>query len=133
MSLNTVNIFISHSWSYTDAYDKLIRMLNKHPYFEYKNYSVPKDDPLHTKGNDKELEAAIENQVSKTSVVLILAGVYSSYSKWINKEVKIAKKLGKKIIAVEPFGAERTSLFVKTNADYIVKWNTDSIIKAIRA
>ena len=132
MSLNTKNIFISHSWSYSDAYYKLCKLLEQRPYFDYKNYSVPPDDPIHNAGSSEELERAIENQIVKTSVVLILAGVYANYSKWIDKEVKIAQKLGKRIVAVEPWGAERTSAFVKANADQIVKWNADSIVEAIR-
>ena len=67
-----------------------------------------------------------------TSCVLILAGVYSTYSKWINIEINLAKSMGKKIIAIEPYGAERTSSIVKDKADVIVCWNTQSIINAIR-
>ena len=37
------NIFISHSWAYTDAYEKLTKMLDADPRFNYKDYSVPKD------------------------------------------------------------------------------------------
>lgn len=40
----TYNLFISHSWAYSDAYEKLVNMLNAKPYFDYKNYSVPKTD-----------------------------------------------------------------------------------------
>lgn len=43
------DLFISHSWSYGDAYDKLIKLLNARGNFIYKNYSVPKDDPIHRK------------------------------------------------------------------------------------
>ena len=39
------NLFISHSWSYSDAYNKLTSLLDNANYFTYKNYSVPKDDP----------------------------------------------------------------------------------------
>jgi hypothetical protein len=44
----TYNIFISHSWSYGDAYDRLVELLKAKPYFRYKDYSVPKDDPIHS-------------------------------------------------------------------------------------
>lgn len=54
--------------------------------------------------------------------VIILAGVYSTYSKWINIEIELARKMGKKIIAVEPWGSERTSAVVKNAADEIVRW-----------
>ena len=66
------------------------------------------------------------------SCVLILSGVYSTYSKWISIEIELAKELDKKIIAVELYVAERTSSVVKNAADVIVKWRTDSIIYAIR-
>lgn len=129
------NLFISHSWAYSDAYDKLISMLDGVKYFEYKNYSVPKDNPIHYANNDTQLYNAIKGQMQHASVVLVLAGVYSSYSKWIDKEIYIAKNefyVPKKIIAIQPWGAEKTSLKVKNNADKIVGWNTNSIVSAIR-
>ena len=75
---------------------------------------------------------AIKNQVKYAHVVIILAGVYSTYSKWIDKEIEIAQNMGKPILAVEPWGSEKTSSKVKNAADRIVKWNTDSIVNAIR-
>ena len=128
----TYNLFISHSWAYSDAYESLVKLLNAKPYFSYKNYSVPKDNPIHDASNTKELKEAIKRQMQPTSCVIILAGVYSTYSKWINIEIELAKSMGKKIIAVEPWGSERTSQTVKQNADVIVKWNTDSIGRTIR-
>lgn len=125
------HIFISHSWSYSDQYDRLLGLLNQNPYFHYRNYSVPKDDPIHNAPNSQLLKEAIKKQILPASCVLILAGVYSTYSKWINIEIELAKSMNKKIIAVEPFGAENTSLVVKNNADVIVKWNSNSIISAI--
>lgn len=128
----TYNLFISHSWTYGDAYDKLVDMLNAKPYFSYKNYSVPKYDPIHNASNDYQLKEAIRRQMQPASCILILAGVYSAYSKWINIEIELAQSMGKKIIAIEPWGAERTSLKVKNAAHSIVRWNTDSIVNAIR-
>jgi hypothetical protein len=130
---NTYNLFISHSWAYSDAYEKLIGLLNsKGGYFPYKNYSVPQNDPINNAPNQAALRAAIERQIKPASVVLILAGVYSTYSKWINIEIEIAARLGKPIIAIEPWGSEKTSKVVKDAADKIVKWQTDSIVNAIR-
>jgi len=40
--------------------------------------------------------------------------------------------MNKRIIAIEPWGSERTSSIVKNNADIVVKWNTDSVVRAIR-
>jgi len=128
----TYNLFISHSWVYSDAYSKLMELLSNAPYFNFKNYSVPKDDPIHNAPNDYQLRAAIKNQMQHASCVLILAGVYATYSKWINIEIQLAQEMGKKIIAIQPWAAQRTSQVVKNSADEIVGWNTDSIVKAIR-
>lgn len=126
------NLFISHSWTYSDAYEGLTALLDAKPYFTYRNYSVPKNDPIHNASNNYQLKEAIRKQMQPASCVLILAGVYATYSKWINIEIELAKSMGKKIIAVQPWGAERTSSVVIKAADVIVGWNTDSIVKAVR-
>ena len=126
------NLFISNSWAYNHQYEGLVKLLDAAPYFSYKNYSVPKDDPIHNAPTNLALKAAIRRQMDSTSCVLILAGVYSTYSKWINIEIELAKELGKRIIAIEPWASERTSSVVKDSADKIVGWNTNSIVNAIR-
>lgn len=128
------NLFISHSWAYSDAYEKVCKMLDSQVTingFNYKNYSVPKNDPIHNAPNDSRLEEAIRAQMKSVSVVVIMAGVYSTYSKWINIEIKIAKEMGKKILAIEPWDSERTSKTVKDAADKIVGWNSSSIVNGI--
>ncbi|MFM5008369.1 TIR domain-containing protein [Aeromonas veronii] len=130
------NLFISHSWAYGDAYDKICKMLNAEVTedgFNYKNYSVPKDNPIHDAENDKQLKEAIKAQIKPASVVVIMAGVYSTYSRWINIEIEIAQEMGKKILAVEPWASERTSQTVKNAADKIVKWNSSSIVGGIES
>jgi hypothetical protein len=131
--LKNYRLFISHSWTYGDVYDKLVEFFNEYPLFKWSNYSVPKDDPIHKANNDKALYEAIKAQIAPVNCVIILAGVYSTYSKWINKEIEISKNdLSKPIVAVEPWGSEKTSAKVKDNADVIVKWNSKSIVDAIR-
>ena len=126
------NIFISHSWAYGEQYYSLIRLLNSDPHFAYRDYSIPKHDPIHNVTSDRMLKDAIRKQMQHASCVLILAGVYSNYSRWINFEIEAAQEMEKRIIAVEYWGAERTSLVVKRGADYVVRWNANSIISAIR-
>ena len=131
----TYDIFISHSWTYGDQYERLIEFLDDDPYFHYRDYSVPKDDPIHDAPNQAALYEAIKKQIAPVNVVIILAGVYSSYSKWIDKEIKIAESefyQKKPILAVEPWGSERTSSVVKDAANKIVGWNSSSIISGIR-
>jgi hypothetical protein len=132
----THNLFISHSWAYGDAYDRLVDLLDKRAYFSYQNFSLPKDDPVHTNGTDRDLYEAIMRRIRLCHCVLILAGVYSTHSKWINKEIRVCQTefaRRKPIIAIEPWGSQKTSSVVKNAADKIVGWNTESIVAAIRA
>lgn len=124
-------LFISHSWAYSDAYQNILKLLDDQN-ISYYNHSVPMDSPIHTNGTDKQLYEAIKNKIAGTNCVLILAGVYSSYSKWIKKEIEISNDFGKSIIAIEPWASERTSKIVKDNATVIVKWQGSSIAKAIK-
>jgi hypothetical protein len=131
------NLFISHSWSYPDAYEKLCIMLNKASYFQYKNYSISKDDPFIILAKTETryrsaLKSKIKEQMKYASVVLILAGVYATYSSSINLEIEVALELEKPILAIEPWASEKTSKIVKDNATKIVSWSTNSIVDAIR-
>ena len=67
MPVKTYNIFLSHSWSYSDAYEKLMELLKQAPYFYFKDYSVPKDDPIHNAPNSQELYEAIKTKMAPLS------------------------------------------------------------------
>ena len=129
MEKSMANLFISHSWSYGNQYQRLTELLANREYV-YRDYSVPSTKPI-LFSTDKELASRIESKIMMSSVVIIMAGVYSTYSTWINKEIELAKKWNKPIIAVEPYGAERTSSVVKDAADIVCSWNTLSIVNAI--
>lgn len=129
------HLFISHSWTYTDAYEKLCGLLDDADYFSYHNHSVPKDDPVHTDGTVAELEQAIKNHMAGCHVILIMAGKYSTFSDWIKKEIKIAQsgfENPKPIIGIKPWGNRQASSVVKDAADEMVNWSTKSIVSAIR-
>jgi hypothetical protein len=128
----TYRLFISHSWTYSDYYNGVIKLI-KQGGISFYDHSVPLHDPIHTNGTQKQLRAAIDAQMRGTSCIIILAGVYATHSKWINEEIEIANIYGKNIIAIEPWGAERTSAVVKSHAVAVVKWQAKSIADAIRA
>ena len=133
--MRTHNLFISHSWAHSNAYERLVALLKNRSYFRFKNYSVPRTDPIHKVGTDYALRKAIRNKMLPCGVVLVLAGVYATYSKWIDIEIKLAKSgfgNSKPIVAIEPWSSQKTSLLVKHSADKVVRWNTESIVTAIR-
>ena len=133
--LKTYNLFISHSWSYGDAYERLISLLRNRPYFDFKDYSVDRDNPIHKAPTSQALYQAIKRQMTPCHAMIIMAGKYATYSEWIQKEIKIAKtefSSPKPIIAVTPWGAQQISPVVRDNANLIAKWNTNSIIQCVR-
>ncbi len=133
--VRTHHLFISHSWAYSNTYDRLVSLLRRRKYFRFKDYSVPRDDPIHNARTVVALRTAIRQQMSPCGAVLILAGVYATYSKWIDEEIRLAQRgfvVPKPIIAIRPRGNVRLSKPVQQAANRIVSWNKDSIVAAIR-
>ena len=122
--MKTYNLFVSHSWNHQEGYDSLKRLLEARGYFNFRKYSVQSDEP---KNNWME----IENNIKWSSVVIVIAGLYASYSSSIKREIRIAKRHFKPTLAVIPWGNERAS-DLRNECDRVVRWNTDSIVSAIR-
>lgn len=129
--LRTYNIFISHSWSYSDDYVRLVDLINSAPNFSWKNYSVSLDDPL-AGGSKKKLADEIDKQIRLASVVLVISGMYVSYREWIQFEIDLSDQYNKPIIGVQPWGSVNTPAAVTRSAVEVVGWNTNSIIGSIR-
>lgn len=122
-------IFISHAWDYNDEYYKLEKMLKEYPYFEFRNYSVPKHDAFDTSA---QLTKKLLDQMNPTQVVIVLAGMYAGHSDWIQFEINEAKRLGKPIIGVKPWGQERVPQSIQDAAKVIHGWNVGPIVASIR-
>lgn len=137
MSIKQIHVFISHAWSYSNHYDTLASWIFNEKWrsgqasLDFHNYSVPKDDPIHNANNDTQLRLALFNQISRSHVIVIPTGMYASYSKWIQKEIDGAAGYSKPILAVNPWGAKRTSVDVSSVANKIVGWNKESVIGGI--
>lgn len=127
--LRTYRIFISHAWNYNEDYYRLVKFLNAAPNFEWRNLSVPEHDPI---SDSEKLTAALNNQMRPAHAFLILAGMYVAHSDWIQYEINFARRIGRPIIGIRPWGAERIPVEVQNGADEIVGWNTDTIVSAIR-
>lgn len=131
------HIFISHAWRYGIDYDKLVSMLNSARYFFYMNYSAPKDKPLQNLDatdvtTKNQIKAAINRKIAPCSCVLVLAGMYYNYREWMQYEIETAIKMGKPIIVIRPWGADRLPIDLLVAATEVVGWNTDSIVAAIK-
>lgn len=129
--LRNYHIMISHSWSYNAHYNIVCDWLNDAAYFYWSNYSVCCDNPLNTT-SEKELKERLKNQISNSSCIVVLSGMYSAYSKWIDFEIDTAYEMNKPIIGVKPWGQERVPIKIQNKSNVMVGWNSLSVINAIR-
>lgn len=135
--MSNYNIFISHAWKYTEHYKQIVQWLNEaqsEGTLDWKNYSVPEHDPLldpNSSSGKSTLKNELKGQIKPASVVLVLAGMYVSYSDWIDFEIDTAVDYNKYIIGIEPWGQERIPSKVSINANVMVGWNKNSVINAI--
>lgn len=124
-------IFISHSWSHSSDLTSLQKLLNSRGYFNVEFTEVSKDVPINST-NAAYLKARLKSKISSSDVVLGLAQVYASHSEWMPWELDTAKSLNIPIIGIIPSGQERISQEVYSRSVVDVKWNTESIVEAIR-
>lgn len=133
--LKTYDLFISHSWKYGDDYNRIVNLLKNAANFKWRNYSCPEHDPAIDPNTDfgkRKLFEALDRQIRPVNSVLILSGLYVSYSEWIQKEINIAVNYNKPIIGVIPWGSTNVPTAVQNVAKEIVGWQTTSIVDAIR-
>lgn len=129
--LHNYRLFISHAWRYSDGYERMVRFINEANHFIWTNYSVPESKAF-SGLTSLQLGEQLKAQLRPAQCVVILAGMYVAHSGWIQYEIDSAKALGKPILGVVPWGAERTPAAVVNSADKMVNWNSASIVAGIR-
>lgn len=134
-TLKNYKIFISHAWKYGTDYNRLINLLDNANNFSYYNYSAPKEKPLFPEGTpltNTKIANKITDKISPSQVTIVIAGMYVAYSDWIKYEIDESIRMGKPIIGIYPYGSTIAPKYVTDNANKMVRWNTDSIVTAIR-
>lgn len=134
-NLYDYRLFISHAWRYGNDYNNLIDLLNNARYFSYYNYSAPKERPLFPAGtphSNIEIAQLITQKIRPAQVTLVISGMYGAYSDWMKYEIDESLRMGKPIIGIYPWGQTYAPYYVTSNATEMVRWNTDSIVSAIR-
>lgn len=125
-------LFISHCWNYNEQYYKVEEWIDESD-ITWKNMSIPAHDPKQTHSN-RELEQMIDNNIKNSSLFIIIAGMYVPQQNriWINKEIEIAQKYNKPILAIKTWGNERTPTIIQEVADKLVNWQSSSAVNGIK-
>lgn len=124
-------VFISHSWKYHDELLKLANLLESRGYFKVEFQESTPNNPINS-SNSGYIKQRLKQKISESDIVLGIAGVYATYSDWIAWELETANDLRVPVVGVIPWGQERISSVVNHYSVYNVRWNTESIVDAIR-
>lgn len=137
VALRYYNIFISHAWKYGNDYDRLTNLLNNADNFNYKNYSAPSEKPLLNLNStdvstQSQIKEAIDRKIQNVNIVIVIAGMYANNSNWMDYEIQSAQKYHKPIIAIKPYGNQKTPIYLQLISKETVNWNTQSIVSSIK-
>jgi hypothetical protein len=125
-------IFISHSWAHTDDLEALQKLLNDRGYFNVEFMEASKKVPINSE-NAPYVKSVLKQKILNSDIVLGLAAIYASHSEWMIWELETAKNNGIPIVGVIPRAQERISSEVYSRSIVDVRWNTESIVAAIRS
>lgn len=139
LTCQRVSVFISHAWAHTHHYDKLAGWLFGSAWavngvaFELVDCSVPRASPIHDSPNLEALKRAIFARIGQADVFVVPTGMYSTHSRWIQREIQGAERYHKPILAVDPWGQQRRASVVLTRAHRTAGWRSASVVGAIWA
>lgn len=114
-----------------DDLKNLRNLLNNRGYFNVEFEEATPDEPINS-NNAEYIKRRLREKIKNADILLGIAGVYASYSAWMEWELDTAIKNDIPIIGVISKGQERISQVVYSCSKVDVKWNTESIIEAIR-
>ena len=127
----TYNVFISHSWDHVDDLMNLRRLLENRGYFNVNFMETPPHAPINST-NAYYVKARIRENIKASDIVIGMAGVYASYSDWMRWELDTAIEEKRPILGVIPWGQTNVSSVIQERANELDRWNTESIVDAIR-
>lgn len=132
MSWRYYNLFISHAWRHYRRYQGIVRLLNIHPRFYWRNYSVPRDRPLVDPATPVgKRRLTVDEQIRPASCFVISASMCVYHREWVVKELNIAFAYEKPVITVRSLGQRRVPV-IDADADAVVGWRAASLVDEIR-
>jgi MTH538 TIR-like domain (DUF1863) len=131
------NVFISHHHADDDHVTRLTDMLKRNG-FELRNSSIrakPSNQARLDRGlvKDETIKRLLRMKMSWASTVVVLIGKETHKRPWVDWEIRMANRLGKRIIGIYTRGGTEADAPPALD-DYEsarVSWNPESIIGAI--
>ena len=128
----TYSVFISHSWDHVEDLKGLRNLLERRGYFHVEFKEASPEEPINSE-DSAYIRRRLKEKISNSDIVLGIAGVYASHSDWMEWELDTAIAEDVPIVGVIPRGQLYVSSVVSSRAEECVRWDTESIVNAIRA
>lgn len=119
-------LFISHSWSTDNDFEKLIHLLHQDESFSYSFYAVNWNDKLYQNGTSFHVYQALKYQLLPSSLMIYQTGRYDIFEKWIHEEVSMAQEMNKPILALSQQETVLTSE-EKIFCNHLIYWDSSLI------
>jgi len=135
--MKSKNLFFSYYYRNSTEYDRLNEMLEDRGYFDYSNSSLDEESNAE---NEDYIKTKIRSKINWAGTIVVLIGLGTYTRKYVNYEIEYARKKEKRIVGVYLWGESQSKLPAELrkahNEDYddlaLVRWNSDSIVDAIR-
>lgn len=127
-------LFASHSWAHGHHRDGLHTLVSPEwrKGVDFHDLSASEEHPLHYGDDHDRLVGLLAERIRKCDAVLLLAGMYSSYSYWIEVEATLARHYNKPILAIAPHGQKRlSSVATEASPFQPIRWRGESVRNAI--
>ena len=107
----TYDLFLTHAWHYTDEWQGLVALLDKHLPGKWRNWSLPWHDTSierHTPEGKAQLEKLLHGHISMSSAILLLPETRNmpDGNMWLDMQLEIARRYAKPVIGILPTQSE---------------------------
>lgn len=128
------NVFVSHH-SKDEAHIGKLRSLLSRKDFKIRNSSMDSSKRRPYKLKEATIKRYLQIRMRRASTCIVLIGKKTHSRKWVNWEIEIAKKLGKRIVGVYLYGEKESAKIpdaLNKYGDSVVAWGkSENIINVI--
>ena len=134
----TYDLFLTHSWNYTDEWQTLVAALDDHVPGKWRNWSIPWHDTSidrYSVRGKAELEALLEGHISMTSAIILIPETVKTGDGrfWLEKQLQLAAKHSKPIIGVLPMNGDPFPEILTPRLHRLVRRDAREILEAVQA
>ena len=133
----TYDLFLTHAWHYTDEWQQLVAILDRH-LGRWRNWSLPWHDTSidrYTADGKVQLDALLNGHISMTAAVILVPETAKTGDGrfWLNKQLELATKHSKPVIGVMPVSGDPFPESLASSTRTIVRRDAEEIVNAVRA